>query len=125
MAFKWYLLYEKIALRKLDFYRTNQTIGSVDKFMKKTIGKRFKISLNKLMRKKESGKVGKKEETYFCSELIAELYKHVGLLPNNKISSQYWPINFSSAKKLDLLKGASLGNEIIIDFNEVLEKFKR
>lgn len=31
--------------------------------------------------------------TYFCSELIAKVLKHVGLLANLKSSTRYWPSN--------------------------------
>jgi hypothetical protein len=52
--------------------------------------------------------------TLFCSELVAEAYQRLGLLPNNIPSNEYTPADFSSKKNLNLLKG-SLGAEIEID----------
>ena len=42
----------------------------------------------------ESDDVEKEEETYFCSELIATLYKLVGLVETSRACSTYWPCNF-------------------------------
>ena len=42
-------------------------------------------------------------KTYFCSELVASLYKALGLLEKTKSATQYWPVTF--AKDLNLLRG--------------------
>lgn len=56
----------------------------------------------------------KENAGYFCSELIAKLYKSIGLLDQIKSSCQYWPVDFCSEKLTNLLKGATLGNEQLI-----------
>ena len=78
----------------------------------------------------------RKDEGYFCSEVVAAGYKRFGLLNERKACSQYWPgilyntlenknsncnfllliVDFSSKKKLRLLNGAKLSNEIQIVF---------
>ena len=54
----------------------------------------------------------------FCSELIAESYVRMGLLPPHPPSSGYLPVDFSGKKQLPLLRGAYLGPEIHIDLPE-------
>jgi ABC-type amino acid transport substrate-binding protein len=54
----------------------------------------------------------------FCSELIAESYVRMGLLPPHPPSSGYLPVDFSSKKQLPLLRGAYLGPEVHIDLPE-------
>jgi len=57
------------------------------------------------------------KEGYFCSELAAAAYKHLGFLPKEKSSSQYWPVSFSLKENLQLINGASLGVEMLINFD--------
>ena len=48
---------------------------------------------------------------YFCSELIAATYKHLGLLPSDKShpsylpASRYYPLDFSEKGELKLEAG--------------------
>ena len=56
-------------------------------------------------------------KTFFCSELIAAIYKKVGILDPNISSAYYWPGNFSTEKSLPLLKGAKLSHEMLIEFD--------
>jgi signal transduction histidine kinase len=53
-------------------------------------------------------------KSIFCSELVAESYMRMGLLPEAPPSSAYMPVDFSSARRLPLLRGAALGNEIMV-----------
>jgi len=39
----------------------------------------------------EAGKDARKNEGYFCSELVAAGLKKLGLLNQRKACSQYWP----------------------------------
>jgi hypothetical protein len=54
----------------------------------------------------------------FCSELIAESYVRMDLLPPYPPGSSYLPADFSSKTQLPLLRGAYLGPEIHIDLPE-------
>lgn len=61
----------------------------------------------------------KKEETFFCSELVATAFQKVGLLDDSKPGSSYWPGQFSNenrGKEIELLKGAKLGIEHTLIF---------
>ena len=53
----------------------------------------------------------------FCSELGAEAYQRLGLLSEEKPSNEYTPAHFSEKNGLQLLKGASLGEEITLKSN--------
>lgn len=59
----------------------------------------------------------KNYEDFFCSQLIAAAYKTVGLLPNQRSTTQYWPGNFTQEGNLKLRQGAELGPEMLINFN--------
>jgi ABC-type amino acid transport substrate-binding protein len=50
----------------------------------------------------------------FCSELVAESYIQMGLLPESPPPSSYVPADFSARKKLPFLKGAYLSGEVMI-----------
>jgi hypothetical protein len=56
----------------------------------------------------------KRYKNIFCSELVAESYIQMGLLPESPPPSSYVPADFSARKKLPFLKGAYLSGEIMI-----------
>lgn len=58
-------------------------------------------------------KVRENLTTLFCSELIAQAYMELSLLPDNLPSNKYTPVFFSSKNKSRLLRGF-LGKEIMI-----------
>jgi ABC-type amino acid transport substrate-binding protein len=55
----------------------------------------------------------------FCSELVAESYIQMGLLPESPPPSSYVPADFSARKKLPFLKGAYLSGEVMIKIPKV------
>lgn len=59
----------------------------------------------------------------FCTELIAETYMRMGLLPETPPASAYLPLDFSERRKLPFLKGASLGREILLRVPGRKERF--
>lgn len=75
-------------------------VDNIDKKFEVSLGKLFTFT-SKVMTKEESEK-----RTYFCSELIAKCYKHLGLLPEQKSSTQYWPVDFTENRTLNLLEGS-------------------
>lgn len=56
----------------------------------------------------------KRYKNIFCSELVAESYIRMGLLPEAPPPSAYMPVDFSIMRKLPLLKGAYLSGEVMI-----------
>jgi hypothetical protein len=55
-----------------------------------------------------------KKEIY-CSELIADTYKHLGILTKTHVSNAYVPADFSDEGRIRLLKRGWLGAEMFID----------
>ena len=89
-------------------------------FIKKTIGHKYDLGVMKLMRNTSTDE----EETtrsYFCSELVAKLYKMAGYLPSEKASSKYWPIDFTESACLRLEGEAYLDRERLIILNRHLK----
>jgi hypothetical protein len=56
-----------------------------------------------------------------CAELVAETYKRMGILSNDKLSNSFVPKDFSSEGRLSLLLGAELEEECILILDKVLE----
>jgi hypothetical protein len=96
----------------------------LESFIKRSIGKKYSVSTKKLISKWNNVELSPEKESnsYFCSELIGEAYKRMGLLPTNIVSSSYWPGSFASQNKLKLLDGF-LTEEMLIDFS-IYEKPK-
>ena len=61
--------------------------------MKSALHKKFSLNFSKIILKKE-----KINDSFFCSELIAAVYKHVDLLPKNISATQYLPGSFQAKK---------------------------
>ncbi|HEU4965358.1 MAG TPA: hypothetical protein VFV52_16145 [Bacilli bacterium] len=51
---------------------------------------------------------------YFCSELVAETYMRLGLLPARPVANSYEPKDFSDQGHLPLQKGATLGEMMLL-----------
>ena len=56
-----------------------------------------------------------KYESFFCSELVAAVYKACGLISKEKACSQYWPVTFSDRQAIDFLNGAKLEVQMDVD----------
>ena len=66
----------------------------------------------------------KQPDTYFCSELVAAAYQAMGLLSRELPPADYWPRSFEmprashgNRKRLEMVHGARLGEEQLIDFS--------
>ena len=118
---KCYSFYDKIVYRALRFKRTNKMLQSLEEFIKKILKKKYKLNPLRLFQKysiEDSIANVEKKNGYFCSELIASIYKFLGFLRRDIKSSQYLPGNFSSEYNLELLNGAVLDDEYLIEFNK-------
>lgn len=65
----------------------------------------------------KNGEVIDDEWTFFCSELVAKTYKEMGILSAEMSSGTYLPASFCMKKALNLINGATLGEELLIDTN--------
>eukprot|EP00388_Colpodella_angusta_P009356 GDKJ01024953.1.p1 GENE.GDKJ01024953.1~~GDKJ01024953.1.p1 ORF type:complete len:438 (+),score=104.42 GDKJ01024953.1:27-1340(+) len=129
MLQRWYQLYDALAIRRVQFDRSASTLKKLQLFAKSVLGKPYSISPSRMLQNAEDNNVivapetsdGKKRdvivtgESYFCSELVADAWKCLGILPPNTNSAQYLPSHFASKKKIELCNG-SIENELLIDF---------
>ena len=109
--FNWHLDYKMLVYRKLEYDRPSNFSSQLQAFINKVEGKKYSLNPSKIFKNKTPGE----ENNFFCSELVASAYRHLGLLPKSIKSSTYLPVHFSSKSKLDFLN-ASLGQEYVIDF---------
>lgn len=127
IRYRWYKTISRIAWRRLNLERSRSDLDTMEQFIAKNLNKKFDLNLDKMF--KFTSKIYKTEEeersrTYFCSELVAAFYKKLGLLPQEKATTQYWPVSFSQARELELLRG-TLDHERIIVFEDALLKARR
>lgn len=95
----WSLSYKRIVYRELKINRNRDFINSLESlikvnFKKQVVGKGYAINPFRLFQKYSSNDSPsnlKENSSFFCSELIASIYKRLGLLQNEISSSQYWP----------------------------------
>jgi hypothetical protein len=118
---KCFQYYDKTVYRPLIFPRTYELLLQVQEFQKKVIGMKYKLNPLRLLQKysnNDSVKYVAEKNGYFCSELIAAIYKLIGLLPRHIRSSQYLPGSFSAESNLVLQNNAEFGDEYLIEFSE-------
>jgi hypothetical protein len=72
--------------------------------VRENLNKKFSLTATKLLKDKVVSHEDK--TTYFCSELVATLYRYLGLLDPNKGATQYWPKDFSNKGQLEILNGS-------------------
>jgi len=67
----------------------------------------------------KQSKQDEEKRTFFCSELVARLYKELGLLNEDKASTRYYPVDFSEKGSLKFeKKDIYLHPERLIAFNK-------
>ncbi|SBT77542.1 conserved Plasmodium protein, unknown function [Plasmodium ovale] len=110
---KWNEAYARIALRRLTWDNSEENLQNLLNFLKNTIGQKYNLKIiNFLAPKSDDG-------GYFCSELIGECWKIMGVIPLSTSCSYIWPSNFSEKfeEKIKLQAGCQLNNELCIDFS--------
>lgn len=90
------------------------------------MGKQYNFSLGDYIFQRNSSKE-KDHKFYFCSSLVAKLYKRLELLPPDKSCKQYLPSSFAGKEKMQLWGNgkfghAYLGVEKIIVFEEMAKR---
>jgi hypothetical protein len=78
----------------LKIHRTEAFLAEISKFVEDNIGKKYKFSLKKYIMSRNST-VESDKKSYFCSSLVAKLYKKLGLLDPNVSSDRYMPYDFA------------------------------
>jgi hypothetical protein len=101
----------------------------LEDYINSLIGKKYELSISKLLIGNETEgeeeregegqgereEEGRPEKTYFCSELIADIYLKFGILAEGK-SNQFWPKDFEE-DELHLAEGFTLGPMMTVDLD--------
>lgn len=108
----------KAAVRRLlDADLDGSETDALMEFRKEVAGRDYEEDKLELFNSAWDGPFGGNEEdlsSLFCSELVAEAYQRMGLLPEEKPSNEYTPADFGEKAELALLDGR-LGPEIAIE----------
>jgi hypothetical protein len=107
-------------IRPLHVERTGAMRAALLAFYQEARGRPYERNRLELFRAVYDGPLGrnrKEDDTsFFCSELVAEAYQRMGLLPEKPPANEYTPHDFSSERRtpLPLLLGATLGPEVLV-----------
>ncbi|MBX7103783.1 MAG: hypothetical protein K1X57_06865 [Gemmataceae bacterium] len=107
------------AIRRLNVERTDEMRSALLNFYNEARGRPYSRNRLELLRAVWDGKratenLTEDSSSYFCSELVAEAYQRMGLLPAAPLANEYVPRDFSTQRRepLPLLLGASLEPEV-------------
>ena len=107
----------KLRTYRKDAHRFRQIL------IEEVLGKSYGISASKFMRKSVNLKGTNGEDivdvkrTFQCAELVAKMYKVLGLLPESSSSGKFVPGSWTAKKKTQLEKG-EFGPEWVISFDD-------
>lgn len=103
----------KFVCRHLEVQRTAGMEEALHAFMERVKGRPFP-SIWGMMSHWMEGKLGidSGEKSFFCSDLVADSYQNMGLLPEKPPANFYAPKNFATSKKMNLLLGAKFSEQI-------------
>ncbi|EFL51574.1 conserved hypothetical protein [Solidesulfovibrio fructosivorans JJ]] len=108
----------EIAVRPLSKPLEDDMVFALNAFRHEVSGRPYEKHLIELIKSLYDGFFGENKEdlsSLFCSELVAECYQRMGLLPEAPGSNEYTPKDFSCEKGLCLGRGYGLEYEIEID----------
>ncbi len=106
----------EIAIRHLDGAANGSMLFDLMLFRDEIKRRPYEQNAIELFKSAYDGLLGNNIEdlkSLFCSELIAEAYQRLLLLPENIPSNEYTPADFSSERKINMMKG-NLSEEIYI-----------
>jgi len=107
----------EVAIRHLDMDLTPSRVDAFQSLYAEMQGRPYEKSRVELIKAMYDGPMGRNTEdlsSMFCSELVAEVYQRWEILPDNVPSNEYIPKDFSTEESLELLGGATLGDEWVI-----------
>jgi len=122
---KWYRQYSTVYLRRLQPPLPPGDAAKLLKFAHDAKGTSYGL-LNYITRPVTNGQLeekGKGKQKFFCSELVASSYQHMGLLPQGISASRYVPGDYCSSFQLRLLGGYRLQNEERICWDGVVQDY--
>lgn len=112
----------EVSVRFLDVKRTPKMKRALVELRQELRGRKYETRKIELLRAAYDGPLGENSSdlsSLFCSELIAESYQRMGLLPSGSKalpSNEYTPRDFSDkGTRMELLLGATLSPELQIE----------
>jgi hypothetical protein len=115
MLNNWHLLYSRLILRHLEADRNEAFVEALECFISSNRSKAYGLNPIKLLSR--TVVTPGEEETFFCSQLVASAYIHLGLMSREKAANLYWPGDFSHDKSLPMANKAFLREELCLDFS--------
>ncbi len=107
----------EVAVRRLRIDRTDRMQQALSSFRNEVRDRPYEEDTVELIKAAYDGPFGDNTEdlsSLFCSELVAESYQRMGLLPNDPPSNEYVPNDFASTGPgVPLLAGA-LDQEVLV-----------
>jgi hypothetical protein len=111
-------LYNRFMVRRLEVDRSEDMLNALSDFISEVHLMAFPKEWV-VLRDFLEGRLLKSgpgvRRSFYCSELVAETYMRMGLLPKTPPSNAYLPKDFASQGHLPLQMGAILGKDILID----------
>ena len=103
----------RFAWRRLHTQRNQKFVNALENFMQDLDGRAFP-SLKQMALHFAEGKMDicTNTRTFYCSELAADTYVHLDLLPADTLINSLSPGDFSSSSRLPLQDNASLDDEV-------------
>ncbi|KAG6623338.1 ribonuclease H2 subunit A [Phytophthora cinnamomi] len=106
------------ALRKLRTPLLSRAVVNdlLERFTAEVEGLSYGLSLRRLLHTRQASL--SRDSTFFCSELVAQAYKALGIISSSVEANDFWPGSFSPGDFVDAelgRHGASLSPEVIID----------
>lgn len=105
-----------IDVRRLKLDAPDDFWAPLPAFMQKMLGRPFPTAVGMMMHYFE-GRLGidSGEKSFFCSDLVADTYMQVGLLPKKPPPNYYAPKSFSALRDIKLELGASYSEHIRVE----------
>mmetsp|Transcript_5580 Transcript_5580/g.9320 ORF Transcript_5580/g.9320 Transcript_5580/m.9320 type:complete len:246 (+) Transcript_5580:225-962(+) len=124
----WHKDYCRIVLRRLNWPargRRGHLGERLEEFADAVNGKKYGLNLCGLICGGTLRNWNDPARTYFCSEIVAEGYKFLGLLPPDSCAARYVPGDFSEGSQLAFPEGVTIGGEFKIAFSGRWEGFEQ
>jgi DNA-binding response OmpR family regulator len=114
---RWHEQYSRICVRRLRGAQLDAVaLARVEDFVQTVNGRGYRWRPRRLRGAEAQLDFRNPKRLFFCSELVAALFIHLGLLRDSLSAAAYAPVHFEQRAGLALLGGASLGEEVQLLF---------
>jgi hypothetical protein len=110
-------LYNRFMVRRLEMKRSKDMLNALSDFISEVHLMTFPtewVVLKDFLEGRLLKSAAGVRRSFYCSELVAETYMRMGLLPELPPSNAYLPKDFASQGHLPLQMGAKLGKDILV-----------